>query len=69
MRSERFARIEALAIELVGDGKEIRRRHRDDVGLEVADQLDLALGEAAGDRDDRAAEIFGAVMKAQAAGE
>ena len=64
-----FARIDALAIELVGDGKQIRRRHRDDVGLEIADQLHLALGETAADRDHRAAEIFGAVMKAQTAGE
>ena len=62
----RFARVDALAIEFVGDGEQIRRRHRDDVGLEVANELHLPLGEAAADRDDGAAEIFGAVMKARA---
>ena len=47
----------------------VARRHRDDVGLEVVDQLHLPLGHAAGDRHHRAAEPFGAVMRAEAAGE
>ena len=38
-------------------------------GLEVGDQPDLALGHAAGDRDDGAAELLGAVVRAEAAGE
>ena len=31
----RRARIDALAVELVGDGEEVRWRHRDEVGGEV----------------------------------
>ena len=44
-------------------------RDHDDVRLEVADQHDLPLGHAAGDRDDGAAERLGAVVRAEAAGE
>ena len=51
------------------DRQHVARRHRDDVGLEVVDQLHLPLGHAAGDRHHRAAELFGAVMRAEAAGE
>ena len=36
---------------------------------EVLHDDDLALGVAAGDRDDRGAEAFGAVVRAEAAGE
>ncbi len=65
----RSARVEALPLELVRDRQHVARRHRDDVGLEVVDQLHLPLGHAAGDRHHRAAEPFGAVMRAEAAGE
>ena len=47
----------------------VARRHRDDVGLEVVDQLHLPLGHAAGNRHHRAAEPFGAVMRTETAGE
>ena len=58
-----------LLLELVEDRQHVARRHRDDVGLEIVDQLHLPLGHAAGDRHHRAAELFGAVMRAEAAGE
>ena len=41
----------------------------EDVGLEVADQGDLAGGHAAGDGDDGGAELDGALVDAEAAGE
>ena len=47
----------------------VARRHRDDIRLEIVDQLHLPLGHAAGDRNHRAAELFGAVMHAESAGE
>ena len=37
--SDAAARIEPLALELVGDRQHVGRRHHDDVGLEVLDQL------------------------------
>ena len=64
-----FRGIEALPLELVENGQHVARRHRDDVGLEVVDQLHLPLGHATGDRHHGAAEPFGAVMRAEAAGE
>ena len=64
-----LARVEALRPELVENGEHVGRRHHDDVGLEVLDQLDLSLGHAAGDRDRGAAEPLRAVMGAEAAGE
>ena len=67
--SDDLLRIEALPLELVENRQHVARRHRDDVGLEVVDQLHLPLGHAAGDRHHRAAEPFGAVMRAEAAGE
>ena len=67
--SEHALRVEALLLELVDDGEHVARRHHDHAGLEVADQLDLARGHAAGDRDDRAAELLRAVVRAQPAGE
>ena len=63
------ARVEALARELVADRQHVGRRHHDDVGLEVLDQLDLALGHAARHRHHGAAEPLGAVVRAEAAGE
>ena len=61
--------IEALLLELVEDRQHVARRHRDDVGLEVVDQLHLPLGHAAGNRHHGAAELFRAVMRAEPAGE
>ena len=55
--------------ELVEDGQHVARRDHDDVGLEIVDQLDLAFGHAARHRDDRAAQLLGAVVRAEAAGE
>jgi hypothetical protein len=63
------ARVDALALQLVDDGQQVARRHHDDVRLEVADQHDLPLGHATGDRDDGAAQLLGAVVRAEAAGE
>jgi hypothetical protein len=65
----RRARVDALALHLVEDREHVGGRHHDDLGREVADELHLALGQAARDRDDRAAEPLGAVVGAQAAGE
>ncbi|MNE87715.1 hypothetical protein D3C80_1849490 [compost metagenome] len=62
-------RVDALALDLVGQVQHVGRGDHDDVGLEVADQLDLLLGLAAGHRDHGAAQALGAVVGAQAAGE
>ena len=61
--------IQPLALELVEDRQHVARRHRDDVGPEIVDQLHLPLGHAAGDRHHGAAEFLGAVMDAKPAGE
>ena len=61
--------IEPLPLELVENGQHVARRHRDDVGPEIVDQLHLPLGHAAGNRHHRAAKLFRAVMRAEAAGE
>ena len=63
------ARVAALAAELIEDRQHVGGRHRDDVGLEVGDQLNLPLGHAAGDGDGGEAEPLGAVVNTQAAGE
>ncbi len=65
----RGARVQPLAQHLLDDHLHVARRDHDDVGPEIGDQLDLLLGLAAGDRDHRAAELLGAVMRAQPAGE
>ena len=65
----RRARIDALPLHLLGDRQHVRRRHHDDVGLEVHDELDLPLGLPARHRDHRGAELLGAVVRAQPAGE
>ena len=65
----RAARIDALAVHLVGDCQHVARRHHDDVGLEIGDQLHLALGHAAAEGNDGEPEPLGAVMGAEAAGE
>ena len=64
-----LARIDALALELVGDRQHVGRRHQHDPRAELADELDLALAEAARHRHHRAAQPLGAVMRAQPAGE
>ena len=64
-----FSRIELLGTELVEDRQHVGRRHHDDVGLEIEDELHLALGHAAGDRDHAAAEPLRAVVRAEPAGE
>ena len=63
------ARIDALALELVGDRQHVGRRHQHDPRAELADELDLALAEAARHRHHGAAQPLGAVMRAEAAGE
>ena len=63
------ARVDALLLELVDDGEHVGRRHHDHARPEVLDQLHLARGHAAGDRDDRAAELLRAVVRAEPAGE
>ena len=65
----RLPRIDALPFHFLGDRQHVRRRHHDDVGLEIDDQLHLTLGHAAGHRDHGAAELFGAIVGAQAPGE
>src|SRR5471032_2590908 len=60
---------EPLLPELVEDRQHVARRHHNDVGLEFVDELHLPLGHPAGNRHHRAAELFRAVMRAQAAGE
>ena len=64
-----LARIELLTLELVEDRQHVARRHRDDVGPEIVDELHLPLGHAAGDRHHGAAELLGAVVYAEPAGE
>ncbi len=61
--------VQPLAFELVRDRQHVARRHRDDVGLEVVNQLNLPLGHAAGDRHHGAAQPLRAAMHAEAAGE
>ena len=65
----RFRRIDALRAEFVEDRQHVARRHGDHLGLEIDDQLHLALGHAARHRNRRAAELFGAVVQAEPAGE
>ncbi len=65
----RRARVHALAVHLVEDRQEVRRRHQDDPWLEVEDQLHLPLGHPAADRYDGAAEALGTVVRAEPAGE
>jgi hypothetical protein len=55
--------------EFVEDRQHVAGRHRDDVRREVDDQLDLALGHSARDRNGDAAKLFGAVMHAETPGE
>jgi hypothetical protein len=47
-----FARVEPLFAELIQYGQHVAGGDHDDLGLEVGDQLHLALGHAAGDGDD-----------------
>ena len=63
------ARVDTLALELVGDRQHVGRRHQHDPRAELADQLDLALAKAARHRHDRAAQPLRAVMRAETAGE
>ena len=62
-------RIETLPLHLVGDRQHVARRHHDDLGLEVGDELHLALGHAAAERNHREAEALGPVVRAESAGE
>ena len=64
-----LARIDALALELVGDRQHVGGRHQHHARAELADQLDLPLAEAARHRHHRAAQPLGAVVRAQPAGE
>ena len=58
-----------MPFHLVGDREHVARRHHDDVGLEVLDELDLALGHAAAERDHGEPEALGAVVRTEPAGE
>ena len=64
-----FARIEPHVLDFLGDRQHVAGRDHDDVGLEVLDQLDLALGLAATERHHGQAQPLGAVVRAQPAGE
>ena len=63
------ARIDAEAFHFVDDVQHVGGRADDHGGLEVADELGLALGLAAGDRHHGATQALGAVVRAQPAGE
>ena len=58
----RRAGIQPLPLELIRDRQHVGRRHHDDVGLEIVDQLHLPFGEAAAHRNDRRAEMLTAVV-------
>ncbi len=58
--------------DLLGDRREVQevaRRAADDRRAEVLHEHDLLLGVASACREDRAAELLGAVVRAKAAGE
>ena len=61
--------IDTLPLHLLGDGEHVRRRHHDDIRLEIDDQLHLPLGHAARHRDDGEDQSLRAVVRAEAAGE
>ncbi len=65
----RRARVDALPLEFIENGEHVARRHHDDVGRKIADQLHLPFGLAARHRNHRASRRFGAVVRAQSAGE
>src|SRR5207245_9608757 len=63
------ARIDALPLELVGDGQHVGRRHQHDARAKLTAQLDLPLAEAARHGHHRAAELLRTVVRAQPTGE
>ena len=63
------AGVEPLGAELVENGQHVGGRDHDHVGLKILHELNLALGHAAGHRNDGAAQSLRAVMGAEAAGE
>ena len=63
------AGVDPLGLHLVEDREEVGRRDHDDPRLEVEDQLHLPLGHPAADRDHRAPEPLGTVVRAQPTGE
>jgi hypothetical protein len=69
MRSELFFGSRPWRCHLVGDGEHVARRDHDDLRLEVGDELHLALGHAAAERDHGEPEPLRAVVRAEAAGE
>ena len=62
-------RVDAGRAHRVEDGEQVRRSAQDYVWFEVLDQLDLLLRLATRDRDHRAAELLGAVVRAEPTGE
>ena len=58
-----------LAYEFIGDRQHVRRRHGDDPGLELVDELHLTFGEPTRNGDYRAAEAFGTAVKTETSGE
>ena len=61
--------VHALALHLVQHGEEVARGHVDDPGLEVEDELHLALGHAPRDGDDAHVQPLRAGVHPQPAGE
>src|SRR5574343_1265516 len=64
-----LVRLDAQALELLGDDQRVGRRDHDDFRLEVHDLLDLLFGLAAGHRHGAGPQAFDAVVGAEAAGE
>ena len=61
----RLRRVHPLSLELIGDCQHVARRHHDDVGSEIIDQLHLPLGLSAAEWHDRQAQTLGAIVSAQ----
>ena len=62
-------RVDALALKLIGNRQHVAGRDHDDVGLEVLDQLHLALGLTTAKRHHGEAQFFSPVVRAHATGE
>ena len=62
-------RVQPPALELIGDRQHVGRRDGNNPGLEVADHPDLTLGEPARCGDHGAAQLLGAAVEAETAGE
>src|SRR5215471_7305820 len=63
------SRVDALAVELVGDRQGVRRSDNDDMGTQVDDEANLLFRLTARHRDDGAAESLRAIVRAKSARE